>query len=88
MSDNSKPDEKRYWLDEPKNVDKIVYTLYAICIMLLFAADFFYHKHPHFAFESWHGFFAWFGLIGSISLVLLSKQMRKVLMRREDYYDE
>ena len=88
MSDAKDTGERQRWLDSPKNVDKIVYTLYAVCILLLFAADFFYHKHSHFAFEDLHGFYGWYGLIGSISLVLVAKLMRKVLMRDEDYYDE
>ena len=88
MSEHTRQDEKKYWLDEPKNVDLIVYAVYVFCIVLLFGVDFFYDKHPHFAFESWHGFYGWFGLIGSVSLVLVSKLMRKVLMRDEDYYDE
>ncbi len=80
-------DERKYWLDEPKHVDWIVYSVYAVCILLLFAVDFFYHKHSHFDFENFHGFYAWYGLIGSISLVLVAKLLRKILMRGEDYYD-
>ena len=49
--------EKRYWLDDSRNVDKIVIALVLVCAGL-FAADFFYHKHVHFAFEDWFGFFA------------------------------
>jgi len=88
MTDEAIPDvEKKYWLDEPKNVNKIVYTLYGICVGLV-CLDFFYHKHPHFDFESWWGFFGFYGLVGSVSLVMVSKAMRIVLMRKEDYYDE
>lgn len=87
MTEVAKNVEKKYWLDETKNVNKVVYTLYGICAVLV-CLDFFYHKHPHFGFESWWGFYAFYGLIGSISLVMLSKAMRIVLKRREDYYDE
>ena len=78
--------EKRYWLDDPKNVDKVVYTLYAVCGLLLLA-DFFYHKHVHFSFENWIGFYGLYGFFGSVLLVLLAKQLRKLVMRSEDYYD-
>jgi len=87
MSEEAKHVEKKYWLDETKNVNKVVYTLYGICLGLI-CLDFFYHKHPHFGFESWWGFYALYGLFGSISLVMLSKAMRIVLKREEDYYDE
>lgn len=79
--------ERRYWLDDPKNVDKIVYGLYTLCA-LLFVSDLVYHKHAHFAFENIFGFYGLFGFLGSVTLVLLAKQLRKVLMRPEDYYDE
>ena len=50
--------------------------------------DFFYHKHIYFPFENWFGFFAWFGFIACVILVLLAKQMRKLVKRNEDYYGD
>ncbi len=47
--------DKKYWLDDPRNIKKVVYALYAVCALLL-AADFFYEKHAHFEFEKWFGF--------------------------------
>lgn len=75
------------WLDDPRNVDRIVYGLYTVC-GLAFLADFFYTKHPHFGFVSWFGFYAAFGFIASVSLVLTAKHLRRVLRRDEDYYDK
>lgn len=80
-------DEKTYWLDQPRNVDKIVYALCAICAVLVLL-DLFYHKHTHFAFENWFGFFAWYGFIMCVALVLAAKGMRVFLKRDEDYYDD
>ena len=79
--------ERKYWLDDPRNVDKIFYGLVLICAGL-FLADFFYHKHVNFAFEDWFGFFAWYGFVCCVALVLLAKQMRKLVMRDEDYYGD
>jgi hypothetical protein len=33
------------------------------------------------------GFYAFYGFVACVLLVLIAKQMRKVLMRKEDYYD-
>ena len=33
------------------------------------------------------GFYAFFGFIACVALVLIAKQLRRVLLRREDYYD-
>ncbi len=91
-SDTSTQGERRRWLDEPGNVKKVIYTLFAVCgaLLLIDVLDLLhvlYHKHTHYGFEKWFGFYGFFGFFGSVGLVLVAKAMRKVLMRGEDYYD-
>ena len=87
MPDHRDPrPEKRYWLDDKRNVDKLVWALVLVCAGLILA-DLFYHKHVHFEFESWFGFFGWYGFICCIGLVLVAKEMRRLVKRDEDYYD-
>ncbi|MGH6885432.1 MAG: hypothetical protein ACREGK_05100 [Geminicoccales bacterium] len=78
--------ERRYWLDDPGNVTKIVWTLAAVCAGL-FLADTFYEKHGYFAIEQVFGFYALFGFVAYVGLILLAKRLRRILMRPEDYYD-
>ncbi|MDH3445485.1 MAG: hypothetical protein OEN50_16280 [Deltaproteobacteria bacterium] len=78
--------EKKYWLDDSRNVDKVFWALVVICVLLT-AVDFFYHKHGHFLWEEWVNFYGFYGFISCVGLVLLAKQMRKLMMRKEDYYD-
>lgn len=78
--------DKKYWLDDSANVNKLILALVVICALLVLV-DFFYHKHVHFAFETWFGFFAWFGFGMCVALVLIAKQLRKILKREENYYD-
>lgn len=80
-------EEKQYWLDDPRNVKKIVCTLYALCALLL-VSDGLYEKHVHFTFENWFGFFGWFGFVACVGLVLAAKVLRRFLKREEDYYDK
>lgn len=79
-------DKRKYWLDEPRNVTKVVWTLVGVCA-LLFVTDALYDKHPHFAAEGWFGFYGGFGFVMCVGLVLGAKWMRKVIKRDEDYYD-
>jgi hypothetical protein len=79
--------ERKYWLDDPRNVKKIVYALFAVCALLVGADLLLDHEHSHFPFESRFGFYGWFGFIACVALVLAAKVMRKLLMREEDYYD-
>lgn len=78
--------EKAYWLDDRRNVDKVVYTLYGICALLM-ASDVFISRHGEFEIEHLFGFYGFYGFFGSVGLVLTAKQLRRILMRPEDYYD-
>jgi len=78
--------EKRYWLDEPRNVTKLVWGLIAICAGLFFA-DGFYEKHSELTVEYLFGFYGIYGFTGCVALVLTAKWLRTIVMRREDYYD-
>lgn len=85
MTDQPK-DEKKYWLDDPRNVTKIFWSVVAVCVAL-FVADAFYHKHIELEAEGIFGFYGIFGFVACVALVLAAKEMRKILMRDEDYYD-
>jgi flagellar biosynthesis protein FliR len=86
--DNSDRDRDKDtgWFDDPKNVNKVVRTLIALCIASV-VADLFYDKHTHYGFQGLIGFDAIYGFVSCVLLVLAAKQLRKVLMRDEDYYD-
>ncbi|MFI2430715.1 hypothetical protein [Streptomyces sp. NPDC018693] len=83
--DDRRPDDRR-WLDEPRNVTRLVHGLAVLCLMALLA-DFLYAKHPYFSVERWPGFFAVFGFVSSVTLVLTAKGLRRLLRRDEDYYE-
>ena len=70
---------------------KVFYALIAVDVLWL-AADFFYKKKAEFdAWGGWAdgglGFYPVYGFVGAFLLVLAAKQMRRVLMRPEDYYE-
>ena len=77
---------KRYGLDQRRSTDKLIGLLALVCAGLL-SADLLLHKHVHFFFEQWFGFFAGFGFFCCVGLVLLSRQLRRIVKRDEDYYD-
>ncbi|MEX1310724.1 MAG: hypothetical protein AB1Z65_09925 [Candidatus Sulfomarinibacteraceae bacterium] len=87
MSDQPR-DERTTWLDDPGNVNKICYALYAICAGFALADFFPYKHHLHFDFEYWPGFYSIYGFVSCVALVLAATQLRKILMRDEDFYDD
>lgn len=79
-------DGRSWWLDSPGNVKKIVWALYALSAVLLLI-DPLIHKHGPFKIEHLIGFYGIYGFVGCVFLVLAAKELRKILMRSEDYYD-
>ncbi len=80
-------DEKSRFLDKPRNVRFLIRALYAVCIVV-FAADFVVHRHIDHPWEELPGFYAVYGLVACVILVLVARELRKLIMRREDHYDD
>ena len=78
--------EKKYWLDSPKNVLVVVRLLCVTCAVV-FLLDLTGLRHAEAAWEGWPGFYPLYGFIGCTALVLIAKELRKILMRGEDHYD-
>ncbi|HAQ49468.1 MAG TPA: hypothetical protein DCR37_10540 [Glaciecola sp.] len=74
------------FFDQPRNVALILKTFYALCIILVLL-DFFVHRHIYVYFETIPAFYAIYGFVACVVLVVLAKIMRKGLMRDEHYYD-
>ncbi len=78
--------KRRHVFDDPKNVRRVVRALFAACVVLALA-DLVVHRHVVHPLEELFGFYAFYGFVACVVLVLLAKEMRKLLMRNEDYYD-
>jgi uncharacterized membrane protein len=78
---------RKYWLDDPANVNRLYWLLVVVCVVL-FAADFVIHRHVHFGWESFPGFYAIVGFVAFWCIVIAGKHLRKILWRPEDYYDD
>lgn len=79
--------EKEHYFDKPENVNFVLRIFYTICGLLV-VADIFIHRHTIHSWEDIFGFYTLYGFIACVALVLIATQMRKVLMRDEDYYDD
>ena len=79
--------QKTYLFDNPRNVRRVVLGLVGACVILA-GLDLVVHRHVSHPWETMVGFYAVYGFVACVLLVLLAKEMRKVLIRKEDYYDE
>jgi len=78
--------DKAHIFDKPQNVRRVLWGLVAMCIATI-GADFVYHRHIVHPWEGVWGFYAIYGFVACVVLVLVAKELRKLLMRAEDYYD-
>ena len=81
-------DEKAALFDNPRNVKRLLVTFFA-SVGLLLLVDLIYHRHAIFPWEGWFGFYAVFGFVACVALVLAAKYvLRPIVMRDEGYYDQ
>ncbi|MBI9073998.1 MAG: hypothetical protein JEZ02_01215 [Desulfatibacillum sp.] len=74
------------WFDKPGNLRLFLRAFYMVLGGLL-VADLFVLKHPHFPWEHAPDFSAAYGFISCVVLVLVARGLRRIVKRREDYYD-
>ncbi|MEX2366570.1 MAG: hypothetical protein WD601_08190 [Pseudohongiellaceae bacterium] len=75
------------WADRPGTRQKIRNVLYVICGLLVLA-DFIIHRHTDMPLEKIPAFYAIYGFIALVAVVLLSKGLRRLVGRSENYYDK
>ena len=85
-------DEKKYWLEEPGNINKIFYGVIGLCVLValpkvLTLLDILLFKQGRFELADFFVFYTFFGVVGYVMMILLAKKLRRFLMRDEDYYD-
>ena len=76
-----------HFFDKPQNVKKVLMGFY-IFLVLLIVVDLFIPKHPDFSWEAFPSFYATYGFVACVGLVLFAKYVLRTLVKRgEDYYD-
>ena len=85
-------EEGRGWFDRKENVGKVLIGLFIGCGLLVVIDVIFwitgFDKHPYFKWEKWPGFYAVYGFVACVLLVLISKHvLRPLVMRAEGYYE-
>lgn len=78
-------EQDKHWLLRRANIRKVWGVFFAILVLTL-VADFFIHQHQYFNIEDSFGFFAWYGFITCVVMVLFAKLLGVFLKRPESYY--
>mgnify|MGYP001819781736 CR=1 FL=1 len=78
---------KRHLFDDPRNRRRLVRGLMLAGAVLL-GLDAILHRHIQHPWDTLFGFYALYGFVACVLLVLLAKELRKLVMRDEDYYED
>lgn len=73
------------WADKPDNQKLIRRILYAACALLAIA-DFVVHRHISSGIERIPVFYALYGFVALVGVVMAAKALRRLVKRDEDYY--
>ena len=83
MSDSQQQPEGFFY--QPNTIRWILRIFYGLSVVLVLV-DFVVHRHIETAIEKVPAFYALYGFVACVILVLIAAQMRKVCMRDENYY--
>ena len=97
MVNDGANNEKQHFFDKPGNVRNFLRIFFVFCavVIVLDLIDLVLHffelpvvlRHAERSWEGLPGFYGIFGFVACVGLVLVAKLLRKIAMRKEDYYD-
>lgn len=78
---------REHWLDDQRNV-KALWRCFLLVLALLVIIGAFVDLHPHFEIEGWFGFYAAYGFVTCLLMIVAAKALGVFLKRRDTYYDK
>lgn len=82
---DDEPESRLYRSDTVKKL----WTGFAVVLAVLVALDLAVSHHSYFSVDGTFGFYAWYGLITCVIMVVVSKKLVGLLLTRKDsYYDD
>lgn len=79
--------ENTGWADKPENKQRIRWVLYGVCVGLVLI-DFVVHRHIYTPVERVPAFYAIYGFLALVGVVMAAKGLRRLVKRDEGYYEK
>ncbi|MDP6173365.1 MAG: hypothetical protein QGF09_04275 [Rhodospirillales bacterium] len=83
----SNGEQDKHWLVRAGTI-RLLWIIGLAVLALLVAGDFLVHGHPAFGLDGTFGFYAWYGLLTCLGMVLFAKLLGLFLKREDSYYDD
>ncbi len=78
---------EKHWLVRPETVRWLWRGGLAV-LALLVVGDFLVDAHPISRIDGIFGFYAWYGLLACVAMILFAKAIGVFLKRKDTYYDD
>lgn len=76
---------QQHWLVRPKTI-RLLWVGFIAVLAATVIAGLFVEQHDHFGVEGSFAFFAWYGFLTCVAMVVFAKLLGIFLKRPEDYY--
>nr|VFJ89606.1 MAG: hypothetical protein BECKH772A_GA0070896_1001615 [Candidatus Kentron sp. H]VFJ92745.1 MAG: hypothetical protein BECKH772B_GA0070898_100334 [Candidatus Kentron sp. H]VFJ97608.1 MAG: hypothetical protein BECKH772C_GA0070978_1001414 [Candidatus Kentron sp. H] len=77
----------KHWLVRPTSI-RLLWVGFALVLAALVLAGRFIHPHGVFGIDATFGFYAWYGLVTCMAMVLFAKALGLLLKRPDTFYDD
>ena len=81
------PGQEDHWLVRRGTI-RLLWIVFAVILAGTVAPDFFLEKHGYFGIDETFGFFAWFGFLSCLLMVVGAKVIGIFLKRPDTYYED
>lgn len=80
-------EEQKHWLVRPENI-RLMWRVFIAILVLTVLAEFGIKGHPYFGIDGVFGFYAAYGFITCVGMIVFAKALGVVLKRPDTYYDD
>ncbi len=80
-------DEPTHWLVRPQTI-RMLWRVFIGILVPTVLADFFVRQHEHFGIDDSFGFYAGYGFVSCVAMVLFAKLLGVFVKRRDTYYGD
>ena len=77
---------KQHWLVRPGTI-RLLWVIFLFVLALTILASLFTEVHGWFRIDDSFAFYAWYGFLTCIAMVIVAKLLGRFLLRKDSYYD-
>jgi len=77
---------KQHWLVRPGTI-RLLWAIFLFVLALTILASLFTEVHSWFRIDGSFAFYAWYGFLTCIGMVIVAKLLGRFLHRKDSYYD-